>query len=293
MRLKNQKDKRTVIFLLLIGAVRLCFWWNSPGYFLAWLPLIIAITFILYSIKHNQVHLPVFDFKFSNRIFEFLLGVFTGTSTHGVYIVHVVNHHKENDREEDWGSTRHFRHHNIEFINYLRYILSTPLSFFKEKRQWIRNKSHRSEASLSNHESWMILVTYFILMVLKPESTILYIIIPNILVQFVLVSFNYFQHRDCDPSSRYNHSRNFTGALLNLMTFNNGYHTAHHLFPAAHWSEYKEIHSRIKQHISSDLIEPNIFQYFFRRVTLRKLQATQRSDQEAMFPLKASHDRNV
>ena len=224
------------------------------------------------------------------RIFEYFLGVFTGTSLHGVYIVHVANHHRENDREKDWGSTHTF-HHRIELVNYVWYILLTPINFFKGKRKWIRNSSNRAEAVLSNRESLMILGSYFIMAILKLESTILYIILPNLLVQFVLVSFNYFQHRNCDPYSRYNHSRNFTGTLLNHLTFNNGYHTAHHLYPTAHWTEYKELHKRIKHNISEDLIEPNFMEYFFRNVVIRKSRTSE--NKEAVYPLKPSHDRNV
>ena len=121
------------------------------------------------------------------------------------------------------------------------------------------------------------------MMIFRFESTILYIIFPNALVQLVLVGFNYFQHRDCDPYSKYNHSRNFTGDLLNFLTFNNGYHTAHHLFPAAHWTEYREMHNKIKHHIDQDLIDTNLLVYFFNLLFTRKSNVVVYRDKEAMI----------
>ena len=291
--LKNHKDKKTLIFLLLIVAVRLGFWWYSPGYFFVWLPILTGLAFILYSIKHNQIHVSVFHSTFLNRVFDYIVAVFTGTSSNGVYIVHIVNHHKENNKEDDWGSTERFRN-SFEVVNWLRYIFSTPLIFFRKKRQWLQNNPLSAIAKRSTYESWLILLTYILMIVFSFESTILYIILPNMLVQLVLVSFNYFQHRNCDPYSKYNHSRNFTGNLLNLLTFNNGYHTAHHLYPLAHWTEYKEIHSNIKQKISDKFIEENLLVYFSKLVFTRKAKtAVIRNIENIITPLNHKYDRHA
>ena len=34
----------------------------------------------------------------------------------------------------------------------------------------------------------------------------------------------------------YNGARNFVGPVINYLTFNNGYHTIHHMYPTMHWS---------------------------------------------------------
>ena len=291
--LKNNKDIRTLVFLLLIVAIRLGIWWYSPGYFFVWLPILTGLAFILYSIKHNQIHVTVFHTTFLNRLFDYIVGVFTGTSSNGVYIVHIVNHHKENNKNDDWGSTERVQN-DFEVLNFLRYIISTPLIFFRKKRQWLQNNSLSVIAKRSTYESWLILLTYILMMIFSFESTILYIILPNILVQLVLVSFNYFQHRNCDPYSRYNHSRNFTGNLLNLLTFNNGYHTAHHLYPSAHWTEYKEIHNNIKQQIDNKFIEVNILLYFFRLILARKVKTTViRNIENIITPLNRKYDQHA
>lgn len=34
----------------------------------------------------------------------------------------------------------------------------------------------------------------------------------------------------------WNGARNFVGPVINYLTFNNGYHTIHHMYPTMHWS---------------------------------------------------------
>ena len=263
--MKNTKDIRTLWFLLIIVSARIMFWWVAPAYFLIWIPIIIALVFMLYSIKHNHLHFPVFRSTILNRIYENILGVFTGTSMKGAYIIHLLNHHKENNNHKDWGNTSTYKH-SAQAINLLKYAFITPLKFLTAKRKWVHSTSHRNIGIAKNTESWIIIIAYFVMLIVKFEATILYILLPNLLGQLVLVSFNYFQHAGCDASSVYNHSRNFTGFIINYFNFNNGYHTAHHLYPAAHWSEYRKIHLSIQHKIAANLNEHNFIYYFIRLV---------------------------
>jgi fatty acid desaturase len=64
---------------------------------------------------------------------------------------------------------------------------------------------------------------------------------------------NYLQHIETDADSDWNHSRNFVSRTLNLLLFNNGYHTVHHLKPGVHWSELPLLH---REHASS--IHPSL-----------------------------------
>jgi len=82
---------------------------------------------------------------------------------------------------------------------------------------------------------------------------------------------NILQHDGCEPeqtedvSKKYNTARNFTGTTINLLTFNNGFHTIHHMFPTMHWSELRKQHNqKIKQHIHPNLDQPCMASYIFR-----------------------------
>ncbi|MBK6265499.1 fatty acid desaturase [Marivirga sp. S37H4] len=282
--MKNSKDIRTLCFLLIIVSVRIVLWWKAPNYFLIWLPFIIASVFILYSIKHNHLHYSVFKSAVLNRIYENILGVFTGTSMNGAYVIHLVNHHKENNNSNDWGNTARYQHRS-EAINLMKYACMTPLKFLKAKRKWLQNTAHKSIGLVSKTESWIIMIVYFVMLILKFEATILYIILPHLLGQLVLVSFNYFQHADCDPLSEYDHSRNFTGKFINFFNFNNGFHTAHHHHPAAHWSEYKRIHLSMQHKIAASLNERNFIYYFIRLLLSRNQKMTNQKSNEILHKI--------
>jgi fatty acid desaturase len=52
---------------------------------------------------------------------------------------------------------------------------------------------------------------------------------------------------------------------------NNGYHTAHHMFPAAHWSKLRTIHVRvIAPQLNSALNERSLWLCIWRRFILGK-----------------------
>jgi fatty acid desaturase len=75
---------------------------------------------------------------------------------------------------------------------------------------------------------------------------------------------NFVQHVDCDPASAYDHSRNFVGKLGNYLTFNAGYHTAHHEQPGLHWTKLPALHARLAPRIDPRLNEPSLLAFTVR-----------------------------
>src|SRR5262249_49557415 len=110
-----------------------------------------------------------------------------------------------------------------------------------------------------------------LLIALDWRSTLTYCAGPWLFAQWVLVTINLLQHQDCDFHSQFNHSRNLTGRFLNWLLLNNGYHTAHHLFPSAHWSVLPFIHERVvKPRLSPSLNECSLWLCVWRRFILGK-----------------------
>ena len=64
----------------------------------------------------------------------------------------------------------------------------------------------------------------------------------TLLTAFVQGLYDNILGRPVDPASELDHSRNVTGRLINWLVLNNGFHTAHHLRPALHWSLLPELH---------------------------------------------------
>ena len=63
----------------------------------------------------------------------------------------------------------------------------------------------------------------------------------------------------------WNNARNFIGPVINYLTFNNGYHTIHHMYPSMHWSRLDDISCMLASQLPSSLCltlspahEPNL-----------------------------------
>jgi beta-carotene hydroxylase len=88
--------------------------------------------------------------------------------------------------------------------------------------------------------------------------------IPAFFALWTIMFFNYIQHVHTDPWSEHNHSRSFTGRMINYMLFNNGFHTVHHEKAGAHWSTLPELHAKIAPHIHPDLQQRSFFGWCFK-----------------------------
>ena len=83
-----------------------------------------------------------------------------------------------------------------------------------------------------------------VLVIIDWRATLLFLVMPWLAAQIMLVGVNLLQHQDCDTNSEFDHSRNVTGRVINFLLLNNGYHTAHHLRPSMHWSLLPDFHRR-------------------------------------------------
>jgi fatty acid desaturase len=93
-----------------------------------------------------------------------------------------------------------------------------------------------------------------VMMLLNWRATLVYFGVPWLFAQWGIVTINLLQHQDCDHDSDYDHSRNITGRFINWLFLNNGFHTAHHLRPAMHWSRLPKFHSeQVVPNIRSEL----------------------------------------
>jgi fatty acid desaturase len=109
------------------------------------------------------------------------------------------------------------------------------------------------------------MVTEIALLAVDWQKALLFVLVPQILANLWIVGINYFWHDGCDADHPLNHSRNFTGWLLNYLALNNGYHGMHHLEPAMHWSLLPEAHAqKLRPGLHPALEEPSLLGYAWR-----------------------------
>lgn len=261
--IRNVYDWFTLFAIALIVMLRMLLWiCLSPFVYYAIFPLVFLV-FILYNIKHNHLHFRIFCNRKLNLLLENILNIFTGTTFSSMKIIHLINHHAVENKAGDWGYTKPFeRERSIKSLS--TYIMATLISFAKNKRNWLRTKGGVVLKRYANIEASILFSMYAVMLFVNPWNTVLYILVPNVICQIVLLAFNYLQHGACDADSPYNHSRNFTGKMLNSFVFNAGFHTAHHLKPTLHWSEYPTFHASIEDRIDPDLNVDNLLKFLIK-----------------------------
>lgn len=65
---------------------------------------------------------------------------------------------------------------------------------------------------------------------------------------------DYQNHVGCDEASSYSFANNVLSERYNWVRCNFGYHTAHHYYPDAHWTELPSLHEQIAPKIPADRI---------------------------------------
>ena len=181
---------------------------------------------------------------------------------------HNLNHHKFNNREGDYTITYRFTEKN-NLLTLLSY--PTISAFFQQKpiKSYLSKlkRSARSEYYFCLSQYAFLAVVMLSAFLLDWQKALLYLVIPQQLVMFVVLVINYIQHVHADEKSRYNHSRNFFG-LLNKFLLNNGLHTAHHERMGLHWSRLPELHATLEEKIDPRLKEKSLIAFLFRAYIL-------------------------
>ena len=269
--LRYSADVRTIAFLCAFNVLLAVQWLDiDRGPYLLVPTYVLAVVALV--LKHNHVHTPTFRKSAHNRVFELWLSVLTAHPTSGIITSHNVLHHGHNNSDADFVRCSLVRSRS-NLLNLLTFFVASVRTMYRNKPDDL--KTWRvSSPELYRQAIRERVLTYgviLVLVILDWRSTLKYCVGPWFFGQWVLVSINLLQHQDCDFSSEFNHSRNVTGRVLNWLLLNNGYHTAHHLFPAAHWSKLPIIHQRVVvPHTDPALDERSLWLCVWRRFVLGK-----------------------
>jgi fatty acid desaturase len=242
--LRHRADLRTLFFVTLALLLAVGNWTGEFRNFLS-VPLACLFAFIACTATHNQMHLPVFRSRLWNSIYQIALSFAIGQPPTGIITAHNDRHHKQTESELDFVRTSlvGFR---SNALNILLFPFAAIAAMYREKpgdlADWRVKRPRLFRQAVIERAVFYVVIAS--LLFVDWRSTILFLFLPWISAQIVLVGVNLLQHQDCESGSEYNHSRNLTGKLTNFFLLNTGFHTAHHIRPAMHWSKLPEIHDR-------------------------------------------------
>lgn len=203
------------------------------------------LSFFCAVITHNTVHAPIFVKKGHNRIFQVVLSLTYGHPVSAYVPGHNLSHHRYTQTSRDIMRTTKLRF-RWNFLNQLLFSTVIGPAIFKANADYVR--AMRKERP-GWYRQFLIEAAFYVsflalTLILDWQKFLLFVLIPHQYAAFGIMGINFVQHDGCDRDHPYNHSRNFTGKLVNWFTFNNGFHGIHHMHPSLHWSKLREAHAR-------------------------------------------------
>jgi beta-carotene hydroxylase len=262
--LNYKADIRTIVYMLITTAL-LPINWMLPQ---VNIPLLIVTCFFAVSVSviaHNHNHVRTFKSPALNVLMDWWITAFYGFPVFAWVPTHNMNHHRFTNREGDYTITYRVSEKNNIFT-----LLSYPSISGAFQQIAIKKyvaslwKNNRKRFWLSMAQVAVLVAVYAIAFLLDWKKALLYVVLPHQVALFSVMIFNYVQHVHADEQSEWNHSRNIVGPGLNLMLFNNGFHTVHHLNPGMHWSEAPAEHARVQHLIDPTLNEQSFWGMIFK-----------------------------
>jgi fatty acid desaturase len=278
MKLRFAADVRTLLWALALLPAAVMLPWFLAGHVVLALPLALYAGFSAGVLAHYHNHCPVFIGRRANAAYAVWLSIFYGYPIFAWIPTHNANHHKfvngPGDMTITWRYTK-------------RDTLRAAFSYFFVSAYWQAGsiRSFVAEARARNRKQYRQIVTQYVA-VGCAHAAMLACAVGLRGVRLGLLTYacglgacsamglwgmmfiNYIQHVHCDPSSRYNHSRNFLNPVANWLVFNSGYHTAHHETAGAHWSTLPALHATIAENIHPELNQQSIAGYLLNAYVL-------------------------
>jgi fatty acid desaturase len=239
------------------------FWYGFPdGY--SWLAelVIFAVIGSTNYILHLHVHRPFSTKAWLNLLLDLSMGLTTGMMASNWRIQHRYGHHRGIDEpyrpSRDWETAKYSALGAISFST--RSIWPTfwrPFaeSFRKGVLDDVRSPIRYRWAFI---EQSLLLFFVLALFAAKPWLVLTFLLPWYALIYFISRYVDYLNHYGCDEHSSdlYERANNSLNRAFNRLCNNFGYHTAHHLKPASHWTELPEIHAEIASRIPGHRLKP-------------------------------------
>jgi beta-carotene hydroxylase len=240
--LRHAADRRTLALLVASSVLYIAHWISGEN--AHWLVIpsaVLAITACV--VKHNHIHAPTFRRPIFNGALNVWLAVLTGTSTTGIRMAHNQRHHRSNQSPEDFVrcSLVHRRSALVALISFFPLVVAQTWLHARKDGASVGRKSAplRRLQRVEQAAVWILLGAT---LVFDPRQWVWVFAIPWLIGQWFLITINLPQHEGLDADDEMLGSRNVIGAWSNWLFLNNGYHTAHHLRPALHWSLLPAFH---------------------------------------------------
>lgn len=245
-------DRGPVAYTAAVLAVQLAVFFAVDN---LWITALLVLLFqplqaVAIACNHYQHHRNVWKLPWLNRLYEIALFLQTGTPPYLITLHHNLGHHL------------HYLDGAADTLNWRRPD-GSPLSL--GECLWRNSVGHlqgtiaigRQHPRIYRRLKAMLvpsLLPLLALGLLDWRKALIVFVGPMLLALANVARLGYHQHAGLDADDHLEASRNTEGRLYNLVTFNSGYHAAHHLKPGLHWSRLPELHRQIRARIPEQLL---------------------------------------
>lgn len=196
-------------------------------------------------LNHHHQHLGVFRSRVLNRLYDIILALQTGVAPYTWVLHHNLGHHKnylnqpphESPDESCWTRPDGTEMTRLEYT--VRLLLHHQVDVFR---------IGLAHPRILRAYLLMKVPLYAVIgagLYWHAAGFLAAFVLPGLLTLFHTCYFTFEQHAGHHPTSPYDASVNRENRLFNRLSWNLGYHTAHHLRPGLHWSLLPELHRKI------------------------------------------------
>jgi fatty acid desaturase len=270
IRLRYYQDLKTIFYLFVSFSLQFYLWnFFTTRNIIVLVPIITTMSFGTATIVHNSMHLPIFSSSLLNRLFCLVMTIGYGHPVTTFISGHNISHHPFTQQRLDHMRTSKVRY-KVHFLNLILFYFHVAGDVMKSdfKYMLLQRRLKRRGYNHVLQEFTSMLSVMIPLLYINPFKFLIIWQIPRFFASYGIVTMNILQHDGCDDDTlpdgkmNMNSARNFTGTLINFLTFNNGYHTIHHIRPGLHWSRIPSEHERVvKPFMHKALDQENMFYY--------------------------------
>lgn len=217
---------------------------------LAGILMLWPVTTISIAIAHSHFHVRTFRPAVLNRLYEFLLFYQSGMPSYGWQLNHNIGHH-QHFMQQDAGSRFRDEYYWLEPDGTVtprgRYLLRTVgLAYWYIVRNGGLRPDYVRKLALVMAVHGLVLSALLAYDAVGALICFVAVIVANM---FVNAWFSYSHHAGLSLKDRYGASYSNLSRIENLLTFNTGYHTAHHVKASVHWYELPTFHASIADRV--------------------------------------------
>ena len=250
---KYQEDRIPIVLFAAYFGVDLVvfFMAESIWFVVSWMLLGILPKAFISSWNHHHQHVETFHHALCNRSLEIIYAFQTGIVSNGWVLHHVLGHHINYlDQKQD---ESRWKRQNGQTMGEIEYACSVALTGYPRAFQVGRRFPRPRRIFML-----MFLITFGLLAFFfywNWVNALFIFALPMTISLFITAWHTYSHHAGLDSQDTFEASYNVTEKWHNLLTGNLGYHTAHHLRPALHWSKLPQFHETIKAEIPQHLYQ--------------------------------------